>query len=287
MIQLLWRLLMIKRWIKTLSLGCALAFASGASAFGDALPLDVLDTADVNYTPYGLIGSMTGIADAASLGTGGGGDHFDSAFGISVDGAGYAPTEGFVVGGGLDLESQSFGQFDVSVNMMSSGPIMRQIVTVTNNGSAGSTNIQWHNNTGNDSLQQNIASSSGDLLFGTDDRWLVTADNTVGDDNEVNAWMLYGAGGLAPSFVDVVDGSATFGGAGEQGVTAIYNLNLAAGETASLMFFVGIEGINMDGIDLASGFNFAGFDIRIDFGQFFPISGVTRIPVCYNFEGFP
>ena len=221
------------------------------------LPIDNLDTADVNLSSYesNVDGGFSGIFDANSLGPGGGGDHFDDALGVSVNGSPYGATTGAVGSNELALEQLSFGQFDVSVELRSVGPVVRQLVTVTNNGAAaGDAAIQWHNNTGNDAGQLTIATSDGNLSADVSDRWIVTADNAslTSTDNEVNAWVLFGLGGTEPSFVDLVDGSATFGGAGEQGLTAIFNLQLEAGETESLLWFVGIEGIGQDGIDVAN-----------------------------------
>jgi len=238
-------------------LGFATALLSTSNLCGQtALPVDVLDTPDVNYTSYSsnVGGSgFSGISDANSLGIGGGGDHFDEAFAISVNEIAYNATSAVLGTNELDLETLGLGQFDVSVNLLTSGPVLRQIVTVSNNGVAGNANVQWHNNTGNDSGQNTIATSNGDLIADTSDRWIVTADSfTSTDDNEVNAWFLHGQGGLAPSFVQTVDGSPTLGFAGEEGLNAGFDLFLQPGETASLLWFAGIEGINQDGIDLAT-----------------------------------
>ena len=236
---------------------CFLTSPTTIFAQSQRLPLDLLDTADVDYSSYSsdLGGGIGGISDATSLGTGGGGDHFDDAFGISINGAGYSPSTGIFNGNSVALNTESFGQFDVAVDIKTDGPVLRQIVSVTNTGATGTAFVQWHNNTGNDGAQQTIATSNGDLAFDTSDRWIVTADNTTGTDNEVNAWILFGINGLAPSFVDTVDGSPSFGFAGEQGITAIYDLALEENETASLVFFAAVEGINQDGIEIARQFD--------------------------------
>lgn len=227
------------------------------------LPIDTLDTADVNYNAYitACGGGMSCITDAQSLGAGGGGDHFDDAFGVSINGSGYAAANGTPGLNTLDLETLSIGGFNVSVGLFSSGPVMRQIVEVMNTGSsAANAAVRWHNNTGNDSGQQTIATADGDLIEETTDRWIVTADNSTGTDNEVNSWILFGpdSPSVTPTSLAMVDGDTGFGGAGEQGLNAIFDLSLGAGETASLMWFVGIEGINQDAIDLANQFNSTG-----------------------------
>lgn len=224
------------------------------------LPIDALDTSDVNYTPYrsNCGGGMSCIADANSLGTGGGGDHFDDAFGVSLNGSGYRATNGDLNGNTLTLSTQSIGNFDVSVELTSIDSVMRQIVTVTNTGSATeNAAVRWHNNTGNDSSQRIIASSNGNTSGEVTDQWIVTADNNSGTNNEVNSWILQGPGGAitSPTSLAMVDGSAGFGGAGNQGINAIFDLTLDVNQMLSLMWFVGIEGINQDGINLANQFN--------------------------------
>ena len=235
--------------------GSATAFAAPVT-----LPVDGLDTSDVDYNGYysNCGGSMSCINDARSLGPGGGGDHFDEALGVSVNGTGYMTTAGDLTGNTLTLNAVSIGNFDVQVTLRSSGPVMRQIVTVHNNGATAATaSVRWHNNTGNDSAQQVIASSDGDTIGEATDRWIVTADSLSGTDNEVNSWVLFGPGSpsVTPSSLAMVDGDPNFGFSGEQGINAIFDLALNPNGIASLMWFVGIEGINQDGIDLAMGFN--------------------------------
>lgn len=231
-----------------------------ATAAVVSLPVDGLDTPDVDYTAYQGNCSSSGIgciSDANSLGAGGGGDHFDEAFGVTINGTGYSTTGGDLTGNTLTLNTETIGQYQVQVQLHSSGPVMRQIVTVTNTGTAGTASVQWHNNTGNDSSQQTIASSDGDLIGEASDRWIVTADDPVnGSDNEVNSWILFGTGApVTPTSLAMVDGSAVFGGSGEQGLNAIFDLALGNGETAALMWFVGVEGMNDEGISLAAMFD--------------------------------
>lgn len=238
----------------TASVGLTIGVANAAP-----LPLDVLDTADVNYTSYlsdcgGGIGCIT---DATSLGDGGGPDHFDDAFGISLNGLGYSPTEGTAgPGTSLSLEALSLAGFEVSVSFQTTGPVIRQLVTITNTGAnSANASVQWHNNTGNDGAQQVIATSDGDLLAENSDQFVVTADSLTGTNNEVNAWIYQDATSLAPTSVDLVDGAADFGFVGEEGFNAVFDLVLAAGEMQSLLFFAIIEGVNDDGIMGAANFS--------------------------------
>ena len=220
------------------------------------LPADVLDTSDVDYTSVvpDVGGGYTGISDATSLGAGGGGDHFDGAFAVGVNGLPYGVGGGTLNGSELQLDSATLGLFDIDVQFRAQGPLLRQFVTVTNNGAASVAAVSWHNNTGNDAAQRVVATSSGDLGVTTLDQWLVTADSNT-TDAEVNSWILYSQGSLAPSSVSLNDELTDFGGVGEEGFSATFNVPLQPGESASLIWFVGIEGVVDDGIGLAEQFD--------------------------------
>jgi hypothetical protein len=220
----------------------------------------IFDTSDVDY--YTLQadcgGGYTCFTDAASLGNGGGSDHFDDAMGVALNDNAYGVSSGDWDGTSLTLSTVSFGNIEMYVEFMGSGPLMRQIVTLTNTGvNTESANVSWQNNTGNDANQRTIATGSGDLTETADDRWIVTADSNSGIKSEVNSWVFSGpdANALVPTSISMTDLSNTFGSTGDQGFSALFDFDLLAGETASLMFFVGIEGINQDGIDLAGNFN--------------------------------
>lgn len=247
--------------MKLIKLLLAVSIATSAS-FAQATPISlpnssIFDNSDVNYSTLNSDcgGGFTCFTDATSIGTGGGGDHFDDAMGVALNGNAYGVSGGDWDGTSLTLNTISFGGLDIFIEFMALGPVMRQLVTVTNNNANTElANVSWQSNTGNDSSQQTIATSNGDLLATTDDKWVVTADNTTGTNNEVNSWI-YGSGNngaLAPTSVFLTDLSSSFGGAGEEGFSALFDMELLAGQTASLMFFVGVEGINQDGINLAA-----------------------------------
>lgn len=225
----------------------------GAQSAGAApLPIDTLDTPDVDYSPYSSScgDNMSCIPDASSLGANGGGDHYDHAFGVSVDGAGYNAANGTASSNNLTLETLSLGLIDVSVAFRTTGPYLRQLVTITNTGlTSSATRIGWHNNTGNDGSQQTAMTSDGDTVAETTDQWVVTADNVTNQgDDEVNAWAFNGFGGLAPASLLLVDDRPSFGTAGDEGLTAYFDLVLGAGQTKSLMFFAVAEGLASQGI---------------------------------------
>lgn len=246
--------------MKKQTLLASLLLSSSLSAHAALVNLpvdDVLDTSDVNYSNLtaNCGGGYTCITDANSLGNGGGGDHFDDAFGVALNGSAYGVSGGDFDGTTLTLDSVMFGNLEMVVEFMSVGPVMRQIVTVTNTGAnLEQVNVSWQNNTGNDNSQRTIGTSSGDTVATVEDNWVVTADSDTGTNNEVNAWIFAGtgAGALNPTSVAMNDLSTTFGGAGDQGFSALFDFDLLAGQTSSLMFFVGIEGINQEGLDLAA-----------------------------------
>lgn len=130
-------------------------------------------------------------------------------------------------------------------------PFLRQIIDITNTGAmAVATTIGWHNNTGKDGNQQVVQTSDGDTLAETTDSWVVTADALdADDDNEVNGWAFQGFGGLAPSVLTLDDGHPVgFGNAGDEGLSAWFDLLIGAGETQSLMVFTVHEGPNAEGV---------------------------------------
>jgi len=228
------------------------ALAAPGAVLSAPLPLDVLDTADVNYAPYldNVGGGFSGISDARSLGTGGGSDHFDDAVGFSVNGTPYGVSEGTAGANALSLAQSAFGDILGGLDLWSTGPYLRQIFSVTNTGGATArVAVEWLNNTGNDSGQRVIGSSDGDRDAETTDSYVVTADSETGTNNEVNGWVFQGFGGRAPTSVSLFDGQPVFGSSGDQGFHAIFDLTVAPGETQSLMFFTVVEGINQDGID--------------------------------------
>ncbi len=158
--------------------------------------------------------------------------------------------------GVLTLDAATIGAFEVAVSFTSFGPVMRQIVCVTNTGAAGVASVQWHNNSGADDSMLTIGTSDADLLAETTDRWVVTADSLTDTDNEVDSWVFAGAGAaVAPTSVGMVDAHSVFGEFGDQGFNAVFDLALGMGEKKSLLFFTGIEGINADGLALAAAFD--------------------------------
>ncbi len=85
----------------------------------------------------------------------------------------------------LTADPASLSGLDVTVQyrVFSAGDTVRTLVSLTNpSGSAIDADVEVAHNWGSDSSSQVVGTSSGDDTFGTDDRWLVTADS------EAAAW---------------------------------------------------------------------------------------------------
>jgi IPTL-CTERM motif len=87
-------------------------------------------------------------------------------------------------------------------------------------------------NFGSDDDTEVNGTSSGDTIFTTADRWIVTSDGFPASD-PVNTTVFYGPGGLPPAFVteSVCDDS------GDEGVGAEFDLNVPEQSTRCLMLF--------------------------------------------------
>lgn len=254
----MWRIHSIFAATCAMALGAAVA----AQAAPVALPVSPVG-AGATWAGLGAQGPLLGVNDATSPAPLGGGDHFDDAMGVRVGGAAYsAPATMENVGNKFTGNSQTLSGLGVVVEFMfdTTKPVARQIVELTNSGgSTVDTTVTWINNTGNDSAQRNIGTSSGDLVEGLDDRWIVTADssNLTSSDREVNTWILYGPDGpsVTTSSVVMSEAEGSFGFAGSEGLTAGFDVSVAPGDTQYLMWFVGINGRGQDGLDLATVFD--------------------------------
>lgn len=105
------------------------------------------------------------------------------------------------------------------------------------------------NNFGSDSRTQVMQSSSGDLSFGTDDRWVITDDSSTTGGDPANTTVFYGPD--APASVSVFTGNTVFNCAGPQGLTARIDVLIPAGERRALMFFHGMSVTSADAMNRA------------------------------------
>ena len=106
-------------------------------------------------------------------------------------------------------------------------------------------------NLGSDSGTTIVGTSSGDTVFTTADRWIVTDDGSdnSGSDPTVTHF-LSGAGGLQPSNVS----NTVFSDSGNQGVLADYQLTVPAFSTRRLLFFAQLNPTKAEGLANATTF---------------------------------
>ena len=125
---------------------------------------------------------------------------------------------------------QLVGQVSVSrkVYVPGSGTgFARYLEIITNTGTTATTHtVTLSTNLGSDSSTTVVGTSSGDQVFGTNDRWIVTDDNDGTNDPAVVHYIRGGVG-MAPSTVSQ---------SGDQ-VSYSFNLNLNPGETKIIMHF--------------------------------------------------
>lgn len=112
---------------------------------------------------------------------------------------------------------------------------LRTLITLTNpSGSTINVSAAWVTNVGSDGSTQVIATSSGDTLYTTADRWIITDDASTIAGDPTNTFVLAGPGAVVtPSGAS----QTVFAAAGTEGVLSTFNLSIAAGATQSLLFF--------------------------------------------------
>ncbi|OHX35495.1 hypothetical protein BJL95_14730 [Methylomonas sp. LWB] len=186
-----------------------------------------------SWSGVGSTGQGFGVGDAQ---IGGHGDAFDTGLTFRVDGVSFNPTSYLSSGQTITSSVATLSNLQTQVQFYAdtATPTLRTLITLTNNGNAGIfTKVGLWTNVGSDESTQTIASSDGDSAFSTQDRWLITDDSSVNSGDPANTHVIYGMGGLAPSFVS----NTVFSSAGSQGVHADFLLNIAAGQSRSLLFF--------------------------------------------------
>jgi hypothetical protein len=188
------------------------------------------------------------IVDEAAGGdfTGAGDDAFDGAWGITVDAASFAPGDGpdsatfFSSANAATITTltQALSNLDVSalVTAFRTSPTLRLILSLANpTGADIMSTIGTSTNFGSDSSTVIDATSSGDLLFDTTDRWVVSSDGVTMSD-PVNGSILYGPGSPAvtPTSASLVPPS--------DDLTTDFDITVPAGQTRYLMFFSQLSG---------------------------------------------
>ena len=133
-------------------------------------------------------------------------------------------------------------------------PTLRTFISFTNAGAGGLVvPVSWQSNVGSDAATVVVATSSGDTLYTTADRWLVT-DNASDSDVPAVTHVLWGAGATV---TPTLAGLSVFadGGGATQGVRADYSLSVAPGQTVALLFYNRIHEVRTDATASVGDFN--------------------------------
>lgn len=234
------------------ALGIAGLFGWGGVAWSAPVTSAALSGGGASWTGIGNTGNGFGVIDASIAGQS---DAFDDALTVHVNGTPYLSTTPFdATGQTVTGNTASLSGLNVSTQFWAdiASPTLRTLVTVSNPGgvSIAATVGLW-TNVGSDSGTQTIATSSGDTLFTTLDRWIITDDAATAGSDPANTHALYGVGGLAPSFVS----QTVFSSAGTEGIRADFSLNLGAGQTTYLLFFNQIHGAASNAVSTVSVFD--------------------------------
>jgi hypothetical protein len=212
-----------------------------------SITLDGFDMAGGGGVWLDIDGNSFAIDDGAGGdSTGAGDDAFDGAWNITVDAANFAPGDGpdsatllsSVNAGTITTVTQPLSGLDVSavVTAFQSSPTLRLILSFANpTGADIMSTITTDTNFGSDSDTVIEATSSGDLLFDTTDRWVVSSDGTSMSD-PVNGSIFYGPGSPAatPTTATLVPPS--------DNVDTEFDITVPAGQTRYLMFFSQMSG---------------------------------------------
>ena len=168
------------------------------------------------------------------------GDAYDVAYTLWIDGAIFAVGTADVAGTTVTAGPLTMSGLTVTRQLFFSPT--RQVVRVLDsfqNPTAATVGvlIQTPVNFGSDAGTEVHATSSGDLVFTTADRWLVTSDG--GPSDPVNTTVLYGPGASALTAAAVTQ--SVFECSNPDGAGWTFNLSVPAGATRRLLFFGGLE----------------------------------------------
>jgi hypothetical protein len=182
-----------------------------------------------------LVGLVIQDADSAS----GDGDHYDNAWEVFINNVIVAPPGGVVdvTGNVVTAGPVSMSGLNVTVQYRFStvNQTARILVTLQNpTGAPIAVPVAIPVNVGSNGSTAVLATSSGDLVVTSADRWLVSWDGS----SEINTIVFYGPGaGVVPTI-----SSPVFNCAGPEGWGATYNVSVPAGGTVSVMTIAGVGG---------------------------------------------
>ncbi|MEO6064777.1 MAG: hypothetical protein ABIP49_03215, partial [Lysobacterales bacterium] len=200
----------------------------------------------------GVIGGGASIQDASLTAPPGSGDAFDEGANVWVNNA--------VVGGvrtvvGNRASFAPVTRSGLTVNMrydfLTTESTERTFVSFTNpTGSSITATITYTSNFGSDGGTVINATSSGDAVFTTADRWMITSDGAEND--PVNTTVVYsGTPALLPSTATTM----AYDCAATNGALTTYALTVPAGGVRSLLFFQRITETVAQATSTAAQFN--------------------------------
>jgi len=183
-------------------------------------------------------GTGLNIGDGDNVGPNDDDDAYDGAWLTTVN-TSFVGTDGIgdLTGSTYTAVAQNISELDVTYQLFFSlDTLCNRFILFLDNptGSDIQETIRTATNFGSDSSTQLDGTSTGDLIFTTADRWIVTSDGEPLSD-PVNTTVYYGPGSpeVTPNFVTSdLQACGSFGGAGAQ-----YEITVPAGETRCLMFF--------------------------------------------------
>lgn len=245
------------------------------SGFGST-SWSITNTGGTNGGPFG--GNCTfdpALTIQEANGPTGAGDAYDNAWAISIDGVAYS------TGPTVDLTGTTYtgpaaamSGLNVSVqyHIVPGDALARILVTLRNPGASPvATTVQVANNWGSDSSTMVRATSSGDAVVTTADRWIITSD--VGSYDAVNLSVMYGTGA---SVTPASYTTSVFSCAGTEGLGTVFNVSVPAGETRHVMMFAGVGGVLTNDNQVASAQAAAGFFADLDSMDPLWLDGLTQ-----------
>ena len=228
-----------------ISIACSLLCVStGVTAADQMLPFTVSTGYFGNQWNVSSSECATGlnIADAQNTTDS---DAYDGGFFIFINGTTFQAPGNTVDRTGTVVTSPTAAMSGLNVRMqhkfMTGSQVVRVLVHLSNpTGGAIAVPVRMETNFGSDGSTQVQATSSGDLLVGTTDNWMVSSEGAPATDPVLTTvWGMAGAA-LQPTSVTP---STSFNCAGTQGVSVTHSLTVPAGQTRSLMYFGGLGGI--------------------------------------------
>jgi hypothetical protein len=160
---------------------------------------------------------------------------------------------------------------------LQSSPTLRSLVRFTNNGATKKTvNIVWDSAMGADNDEGTRASSSGDLVHGVGDRWIVASDDPSSATLEDPPILFVFFGKNAPRKVAAVvfapEDPDPASGIGQGCVAVRYSLSVPAHSSRYMLFFTELGQSNEDAIAQAAKYNIRTLNAKLLVG----ISGTVK-----------